>query len=70
MTRPRHGFFAPGGLAAGATVKNLPPRRLRGFFESYKSEIAAYKLDKLLALEMVPPTVARIVDGEVMSVQL
>jgi hypothetical protein len=59
----------PGGLAAGATVKNLPPRRLRGFFESYKSEIAAYKLDKC-SRSMVPPTVARIVDGEVMSVQL
>src|SRR5262245_32459569 len=70
VTRPRHGFFAPGGLAGGATVKNLPPRRQRGFFESYKSEIAAYKLDKLLALEMVPPTVAREVDGEMMSVQL
>jgi hypothetical protein len=70
VTRPRHGFFATGGLAAGATVKNLPPRRQHGFFESYKSEIAAYKLDKLLQLEMVPPTVERPVDGEVMSIQL
>jgi hypothetical protein len=70
VTRPRHGFFAPGGLAAGATVKNLPPRRQKSFFESYKSEIAAYKLDKLLALEMVPPTVERTVDGDVLSVQL
>jgi hypothetical protein len=70
VTRPRHGFFTPGGLAAGATVKNLPPRRQRGFFESYKSEIAAYKIDKLLALDMVPPTVERGVDGEMVSVQL
>jgi hypothetical protein len=70
VTKPRHGFFAPGGLAGGATVKNLPPRRQRGFFESYKSEIAAYKLDKLLELEMVPPTVERTIDGDVVSVQL
>lgn len=70
VTRPRHGFFAPGGLAGGATVKNLPPRRQRGFFESYKSEIAAYKLDRLLQLDMVPPTVERRVDGDLMSVQL
>src|SRR6266850_5619419 len=62
VTRPRHGFFATGGLAVGATVKNLPPRRQHGFFESYKSEVAAYKLDKLLQLEMVPPTVERLVD--------
>src|SRR5262249_15212796 len=59
VTRPRHGLFAPGGLAAGATVKRLPPGRNRGFYESYKSEIAAYKLDRLLQLDMVPPTVER-----------
>jgi hypothetical protein len=70
VTRPRHGFFAPGGLAGGATVKNLPPRRQHGFFESYKSEIAAYKLDRLLQLDMVPPTVERRVDGDLVSVQL
>ena len=30
-----------------------------GYWESYKSEIAAYELDKLLGLEMIPPTVER-----------
>ena len=31
----------------------------RGFRESYKTEIAAYELDKLLKMDMVPPTVER-----------
>jgi hypothetical protein len=69
VTRPRHGFFAPGGPIGGVILKNLPPRTTRGFFESYKSEIAAYEIDKLLELNMVPPTVEREVDGRVMSAQ-
>ncbi len=35
-----------------------------GYFESYKSEVAAYELDKLLALNMVPPVVERRVNNE------
>jgi len=70
VTRPRKGYFAPGGVAAAATVKLLPPGRDRGFYESYKSEIAAYKLDRVLQLDMVPPTVERRVDGDLVSVQL
>jgi hypothetical protein len=31
----------------------------RGFRESYKTEIAAYELDKLLKMDIVPPTVER-----------
>jgi hypothetical protein len=67
---PRHMFFTPGGLAKGAAVKKIPPGRRSGFFESYKSEIAAYKLDRLLQLDMVPPTVERRIDGDMSSVQL
>ena len=67
---PRHGYFAPGGLAKGAAVKKIAPGRQDGFFESYKSEIAAYKLDRILELDMVPPTVERKIDKEVVSVQL
>jgi hypothetical protein len=70
VTHPRHAFFAPGGLAGGVVLKNLPPRTTQGFFESYKSEIAAYELDKLLRLDMVPPTVEREVDGHPLSAQL
>src|SRR5262245_6683750 len=45
---PRHAHFAPGGLANGAAVKKVPPGKRDGYFESYKSEIAAYKLDRML----------------------
>ena len=40
------------------------------FRDSYKAEVAAYELDKLLGLDLVPPTVERRIDGRVGSVQL
>ena len=64
VTRPRRGYFAPGGLAASAAWKVLPPGRPNGYWESYKSEIAAYELDKLLGMDMVPPVVEKRWDGE------
>ncbi len=70
VTRPRHALFTPGGLAGGAIVKNLPPARREGYWESYKSEIAAYRLDRVLQLDMVPPTIERRVEGDLMSAQL
>lgn len=70
VTKPRRAYFKPGGLAESAVVKNLQPGRRSGYWESYKSEIAAYELDKLLELDMVPPTVERRVDGEMVSAQL
>jgi hypothetical protein len=70
VTRPRRAFFAEGSLAASAVFKPLPPSRSSGFFESYKAEIAAYELDKILQLGMVPPTIERRVKGETGSLQL
>jgi hypothetical protein len=40
------------------------------FRDSWKSEVAAYELDKLLGLGLVPPTVERRIDGRVGSLQL
>ena len=59
VTKPRRGFFAAGGLAASAAWKVLPPGRPQGYWENYKSEIAAYELDKVLGLGMVPPAVEK-----------
>jgi hypothetical protein len=41
-----------------------------GFRDSYKSEIAAYRLDRLIELNQVPPTVARKIRGKDGSLQL
>jgi hypothetical protein len=41
-----------------------------GFIDTYKNEIAAYELDKLLELDMVPPTVERKIGRHKGSVQL
>jgi hypothetical protein len=70
VTKPKHVFFAPGGLAAGAVLKHLPSGISNGFWESYKSEIAAYKLDRILELNMVPPTVERRYSSDLCSLQL
>jgi hypothetical protein len=70
VTKPRRGFFAAGSPVASVAFKVLPPRRSGGFFENYKAEIAAYKLDRLLGLGMVPPTVEKRVKSEIGSAQL
>ena len=53
----------PGGPVARMAWKTFPPGATRGFRESYKAEIAAYEVDKLLKLDMVPPTVERELEG-------
>jgi hypothetical protein len=65
VTKPKRVFFVPGSPIASAGWKPLPPRHRQGYFESYKAEIAAYELDKLLGLQMVPPYVERRIKGEV-----
>lgn len=56
----QHVFFKPGGLAAGAALKR----------DSYKLEIAGYKLDRVLKLDMVPPTVEVRYNSNMASLQL
>lgn len=64
VTRPRRAHLNPADPVESFVWKPLPPGRRGGHWESYKSEIAAYELDKLLELNMVPPAVERRVDGE------
>lgn len=70
VTRPQRAFFAPGGPIDSVVVKDLRPGRKSGYWESYQSEIAAYELDRLLDLNMVPPTVEKRVRGTLMSAQM
>ena len=53
----------PGGPIARMAWRPLPPGVHQGFRESYRAEIAAYELDKLLEMEMVPPSVERQLSG-------
>jgi hypothetical protein len=62
--------FRPGGPVARMAWRSLPPGTYRGFWESYKAEIAAYELDKLLRMDMVPPTVGRQLQGHNGAAQL
>jgi hypothetical protein len=50
--------------------RSRPPGIYQGFSENYKAEIAAYELDKLLKMDMVPPTVERQVEGNTGAAQL
>ena len=63
VTKPQRAYLEPGGPAARFAFKALRPGYTKGFMESYKSEIAAYKLDRMLDMHMVPPIVERKVDG-------
>jgi len=63
VTKPLRGYFVAGGLLESMSFKGIQPGRHKGFWESYRSEIAAYELDKLLELQMIPPTVEKRVKG-------
>lgn len=63
VTRPQRAELEPGGPIGRMAWKPLPPGMRGGFMESYKSEIAAYVLDRLLGLEMVPPAIEREIRG-------
>jgi hypothetical protein len=58
VTKPLQLFLRKSGLESKACWKN-PSGLQRGFFEGWQYEIAAYRLDKLIGLNMVPPAVER-----------
>lgn len=60
----------PGGPVARMAWRPGPPGVYRGFRVSYKAEIAAYELDKLLKMDMVPPSVERRLEGNTGAAQL
>ncbi len=63
VTKPQRATLEPGGPAERFAWKALNPGYSKGFMESYKAEIAAYKFDRMLDLHMVPPIVERTISG-------
>jgi hypothetical protein len=60
VTKPQRATLESGTRFAW---KPIPPGYSKGFMESYKAEIAAYKLDRMLDLHMVPPIIERHMNG-------
>jgi hypothetical protein len=69
VTEPWKLTLRQGDVLASALWKD-PSGERGGFWEGWKYEIAAYELDKLLGLNMVPPTVEREFSGRAGSCQL
>ncbi len=61
VTKPQRATLENGSRFAW---KPLQPGYNKGYMESYKSEIAAYKLDRMLELHMVPPIIERNIQGK------
>jgi hypothetical protein len=65
VTNPQRAHVEPAEPVESFAWKPIRPEFRGGHWESYKSEIAAYELDKLLRMRMVPPAVERRVEGDV-----
>ena len=80
VTKPRRAILSDGGRTLRAVFKDVDDLHVkwktgdgRIFFnviDSYRNEVASYELDKLLGLDLVPPTVERQIGHEVGSLQL
>jgi hypothetical protein len=62
VTKPQRATLE-GEPALRFAWKPIRPGYSKGFMESYRAEIAAYRLDRMLALNMVPPIVERNMEG-------
>ena len=64
VTKPERAILDPPTPVPRFVWKQLTPGYKNGYFESYKAEIAAYLLDRMLDLHMVPPFVERTINGK------
>jgi len=63
VTKPYRLYLKKDGVELKAAWKNPKGMQL-GFLEGWQYEIAAYRLDKLLGLNMIPPAVERDFQGK------
>lgn len=68
VTKPYRLYLKSGDIEISGAWKN-PKGMQQGFLEGWQYEIAAYALDRLLELNMVPPTVERSFNGKEGSLQ-
>jgi len=68
--RPRDVTLARGAVRHRALFKHFDYRRPQPQPHSYKYELAAYELAKLLAVEIIPPVVERQIEGQTGSLQI
>ena len=69
VTKPIRLYLKKGDKEASGIWKN--PKGIKGgFLEGWQYEIAAYQIDKLLELNMIPPTVEKEFKGKKGSLQL
>jgi hypothetical protein len=69
VTKPIRLDLKKGDIERSGAWKN-PKGIQEGYLEGWQYEIAAYRMDKLLGLNMVPPTVEREFNGKSGSLQL
>jgi len=68
VTKPTKVYLRKDGIEGKAVWKN-PSGLQFGFWEGWQYEIAAYRMDKLIGLNMIPPTVERVLNGKKGSLQ-
>jgi hypothetical protein len=69
VTKPWRLYLKEDGEEISGCWKN-PEGVQKGYLEGWQFEIAAYQMDKLLGLNMIPPTVEREFEGKKGSLQL